>query len=216
MASQNLVLFDLDGTLTNPYVGISRCITYAMQRVGMPLDEGTDHRRFIGPPLQRTFLELCRDAETAESAVAFYRERFATVGLYENEVYPGVHEMLESLALHQLSICTSKPVLYARRIVEHFDLAKYFVSIYGSEMDGTRADKADLIAWIIENEDLRSEDCIMVGDRHHDILGAAKNGVRSLGVLWGYGTKDELLGAGAEDVFDTPWDLAGRLGSSDR
>jgi len=201
------LLFDLDGTLTDPYLGISRCIAHAMEHVETPLPDGSDCRAFIGPPLQQTFLTLCGDTEKAAAALTAYRDRFAAIGLYENELYPGIPEMLASLGDHPLFVCTSKPTAYATRIVEHFGLARYFVAVYGSELDGTRADKGDLVAWILETEGLGPENCLMVGDRIHDIVGAAKNGVPALGVLWGYGRVDEFAEAGPQATIDRPEDL---------
>jgi phosphoglycolate phosphatase len=205
------ILFDLDGTLTNPYVGISRCIAHAMASIGRPLEAERDLRRFIGPPLRSTFLELCGDERLAAEALERYRERFEATGMYENIPYDGVAPMLRALGGRQLYVCTSKPTVYAKKIAEFFGLSGLFVGIYGSEMDGARADKDTLIAWIVEKEHLEPGACLMVGDRRHDIVGARKNGIRAHGVLWGYGTKEELIEAGADELHETPVDLAGCL-----
>jgi phosphoglycolate phosphatase len=133
------------------------------------------------------------------------------VGLYENVVYREVPAMLEALRNHRLYVCTSKPATYAKRIVEHFGLNAYFNDVYGSELDGTRTEKADLIAWLLQSEGLESTNCVMVGDRGADIAGALRNGVSGLGVLWGYGSEAELLEAGAERTFRDPTDLTAWL-----
>jgi phosphoglycolate phosphatase len=209
-----VVLFDLDGSLTDPYPGISRCITYGLQRAGFAHADPGDHRAYIGPPLQETFLDLCGDVAAANAALAFYRERFSTEGLFENAVYPGIVALLESLSGRPLYVCTSKPAVYAQRIVEHFGLATYFARVYGSELDGTRTDKTELVAWLLRREGLRADDCVMVGDRSYDMRAAVANGVKAFGVLWGYGTEAELTGAGAEAVFATPDALAAALRSA--
>jgi phosphoglycolate phosphatase len=179
-----------------------------MARLGQPLSDGADLRRFIGPPLLDTFLELCGSKEMAAEALILYRERFGTTGANENAVYNGVPAMLRALCDRALYVCTSKPTLYSQGIVDHFGLSGHFEGVYGSEMDGTRADKGALIQWILEKEHLSPEECVMVGDRHYDIIGAAKNGLRAHGVLWGYGTRAELLEAGADVVHEAPSDLA--------
>jgi phosphoglycolate phosphatase len=203
------VLFDLDGTLTDPYQGIAACIRLAMERVGRPLAVDADCRRYIGPPIQSVFRDLCGtdDEVTIGAAIGFYRERFGPIGVYENRIYDGIPAMLESLGCDRvLYVCTSKPAVYARRIVSHFGLDRFFREVYGSELDGTRADKSLLIAWLLERERLDASAVTMIGDRKHDAIGARANRVTPYGVLWGYGGDDELRSAGVAGVFMTPAD----------
>lgn len=211
------LLFDLDGTLSDPREGIVNSILHALaglQRAAPPADALT---RYIGPPLREGFAELLASDDTAliERAIALYRERFAVLGLYENVVYPGVAPLLE--ALHRqgraLYVVTSKPTVYAERIVAHFGLDGYFRHVYGSGLDGTRGDKAELIGYVLERESLAPEAALMIGDREHDALGAARNRVASVGVLWGYGSAGELRRAGAGRLCATPAELAALLGA---
>ena len=204
------LLFDLDGTLTDPYEGIASCLRFAMERMGRPLAADAECRRYIGPPIQSVFGALCGtdDESTIAAAVGFYRERFGPTGLYENRVYPGVPAMLERLARDRvLYVCTSKPAVYASRIVAHFELGGFFRAVYGSELDGARTDKAHLIAWLLEREGLAARTTAMIGDREHDAIGARANGVTPYGVLWGYGSEDELRTAGIAGAFATPADV---------
>jgi phosphoglycolate phosphatase len=205
------LLFDLDGTLTDPFTGITKCISYALDMLDRALPPGESLRWCIGPPLKDSFAKLLAadDDALAERAVAFYRERFGTVGLFENEVYDGIPEVLEALQKngHTLYVATSKPVVYAERIIDHFGLHRYFKCIFGSELDGTRSDKTSLISYILQRELIAPSETSMIGDREHDIIGAIENGIYGFGVLWGYGTKDELKNSGAHAFFKTPGDL---------
>lgn len=205
------LLFDLDGTLSNPFLGITSCIQYALTGLGHQAPPAENLRWCIGPPLKETFAELLgpQDTHRADEALAKYRERFGTVGLFENQLYPQIEAALHELGRegHTLSVATSKPTVYAARIVEHFGLKKYFRVVDGSELDGTRTDKADLIAYILKRDKLAPNNVIMIGDRKHDIIGARKNGVRGVGVLWGYGTAEELNAAGARVCISAPLEL---------
>jgi phosphoglycolate phosphatase len=191
------LLFDLDGTLTDPVVGITRCIQHAMSKLDREAAPAGDLARFVGPPLGETFAELLStdDLDLIGRAVALYRGRFATVGMFENAIYPDVAEGLGELAAdgHRLWVVTSKPQTYAQRIIDHFELGSYFHMVYGSELDGRNADKGDLIRLVLQHEDIRPEDTWMIGDRAHDLRGGRVNGVRTAGVLWGYGSEEELL-----------------------
>ncbi len=200
------MLLDLDGTLTDPYDGISRSIRYAMETVGKPLPSPLDLRWCIGPPMRASFLELCDgERELVEPAVEAYRRRFAAIGIYENRVYPGVTAMLGRLAATLLLVvCTSKPTIYAQRILEHFALREFFAAVYGSELDGTRADKCELIRFVLEREPFAATRLAMLGDREHDMIGALGNGVAAFGALWGYGSPDELTRAQAVRLFRDP------------
>jgi phosphoglycolate phosphatase len=205
------LLFDLDGTLTNPFTGITRCIGYALDMLNRESPPRESLHWCIGPPLKDSFAKLLASDDDAitEKAVAFYRERFSTVGLYENEVYDGIPGALEALKKngHTLYVATSKPVVYAERIITHFGLQRYFKCVFGSELDGARSDKTSLISHILNKEVIAPFETAMIGDRVHDMVGAAENGIYGFGVLWGYGTKDELENSGAYAFFKTPREL---------
>lgn len=193
------ILLDLDGTLTDPKIGIHSCIRYAMEKMGQPLADDTDLDWTIGPPLKASFIQLLNSAEDAlaEQALAFYRERFSTIGLYENELYPQVIETLKALVErgYNLYLATAKPQVFAIRILEHFKLLDYFTKPYGSELTGERTNKGDLIHYILQQEQLVPEHCMMVGDREYDILGARRNGIKTIAVTYGYGTDAEIAQA---------------------
>ena len=201
------VYFDLDGTLTDPFEGISRCIAYALAGLGYEKPPDAEMRRFIGPPLLDTFGELIGNRH-APRALELYRERFTDTGWQENAVYPGVRESLAAItaAGHHCFVATTKPHVFARRIVEHFELSPFFAVIYGSELDGTRTDKTELLRYAARERD-GAWPSVMVGDRCHDVVGALNNGFRAIGVTWGYGTEDELLGTGAHCLAATPEQL---------
>lgn len=190
------VLFDLDGTLTDPYEGISRSIRYALEKMGSTVADGDDLRWCIGPPLWESFRVLLGTDEQPEldRAVAFYRERYTQTGLFENSLIGGIPELLSMLRAEnrQLHVCTSKPHVYATRIVEHFGLRRFFGTVYGSELDGMRSSKTELIAHILSGEQAAPSEVLMIGDRKHDLIGAKDNGVAGIGVLWGYGSRQEL------------------------
>jgi phosphoglycolate phosphatase len=209
------LLFDLDGTLTDPFPGITKCIQYALTSLGQPLPSGESLRWCIGPPLGTSLLTLLgpQYEHLADEALARYRERFSSVGLFENNIYTGVERTLDELQNcgYSLVVATSKPTVFAERIIQHFGLRRYFQTIYGSELDGTRSDKALLIADILKREDIDPSSVVMIGDREHDMLGARHNRVAGLGVLWGYGTRDELEAAGAYACAAVPGDLVALL-----
>ncbi len=200
------ILFDLDGTLTDPADGITACIQHALRGLGRSVPSREELLSFIGPPLHVSFRDLLLDDALTDDAVALYRERFADVGLFENRLYAGIPSLLETLQQdgHTLYVATSKPHVYAERIIEHFDLSRFFSAVHGPEFDGTRSDKAELIAHIVACERLASSDTWMVGDRAFDIAGARANAIRSVGVLWGYGSHEELSDAGATELVDRP------------
>jgi phosphoglycolate phosphatase len=212
------ILFDLDGTLTDPRVGIIACIQHAMISMGQVPPVARELERFIGPPLQESFASLpgIDSKEKVARAVAFYRERFAQTGMFENTVYPDIPQTLDELASRgaTLYVATSKPTVYAERIVEHFGLGRYFRRVYGSELDGTRSNKAELIAHLLDAESISRASAVMIGDRSHDMVGAQANGVFAVGVLWGYGSRAELLGAGAARVCERPAMLADAVHAS--
>ncbi|MGH0035790.1 MAG: HAD hydrolase-like protein [Myxococcota bacterium] len=201
-------MFDLDGTLTDPRDGITRCIQHALRALGEPTPECSELERFIGPPLAETFAELLGDPgeERVGEAIRLYRERFADRGLFENRLIDGVPEMLGALARagRTLYVVTSKPEPYARRIVRHFGLEDSMRAIHGSLLDGTRVHKHELIAYVMQVEGLRPERALMIGDREHDVKGARRVGVASLAVAWGFGTPSELTAAQPDGLVRTP------------
>ena len=208
------VFFDLDGTLTDPFPGITACIRYALGELGLSVPDPDKLRWCIGPPLRDSFVKLlgAEKAILADEAVLKYRERFSRQGIFENAVYPGVVEMLRELVAEGVSlhVATSKPGVFASRIIDHFELGPYFVSVEGSELDGVRADKGVLIDYMLTKHRLNPGEVTMIGDREHDMIGAVKNRVAGLGVLWGYGSGQELHSAGAYACAALPGDI-GRL-----
>ncbi|MBX8473824.1 HAD family hydrolase [Pseudomonas cichorii] len=189
------ILFDLDGTLTDPRLGITRSIQFALAKLGIDEPDITRLEHFIGPPLLQAFMQFYdMDEARAWEAVGFYRERFKVTGLYENQVFDGVPELLEALASQgrTLYIATSKPWVFAHEIARHFDFAKYFKVIYGSELDGTRTDKVELIAHLLEHEGLDPSQTLMIGDRKHDLIGGLRNGLDVAAVGYGFGSHEEL------------------------
>lgn len=204
------VLLDLDGTLTDPREGITRCIQYALARLGRRVPEQESLLGCIGPPLRASFVELLDgDESMADRAVALYRERFGEVGLYENVPYPGIAEALDTLHERgaRLFVATSKPTVYARRIAVHFGLDRRLEDVFGSELDGTRTDKAELLAHIAGTLALEADRTVMIGDRKHDMVGARANRIHPVGVTWGYGSCAELLEAGAARLLQHPREL---------
>lgn len=208
MTTPHSVFFDLDGTLTDPLPGISRSIRHALETLGVEHDPEDDFRWCIGPPLRESFAVLAGTA-LAERALSVYRERFSAVGWRENAPYDGIHRALEALSEdgHRLYVATSKPHVYATRILDHFELLPYFDASYGAELDGTRADKSALLAHALRRHPAHNP--VMVGDRKYDIEGALSNSMRAVGVSYGYGSAEELARAGADCIVDRPSDLPG-------
>lgn len=206
------VFFDLDGTLTDPFDGISRSIRYALERLDVIAPPDNEMAAFIGPPLQQTFRTLVGEAR-AGRALELYRERYLDVGWQENEPYDGMHAALDAIGQRGtlMYVATTKFKLAAEKIVEHFGFEGYFRNVYGSEADGTRTDKTELLAWAIERE--RPPDPgAMVGDRHHDMHGGRNNNLTAIGVSYGYGSTEELSAAGAAAIAARPGDLPALLG----
>jgi phosphoglycolate phosphatase len=190
------LLFDLDGTLSDPGVGIARCLRHALEHCGRRPPPDHELLRHVGPPLRGTLHELLGTADTAqvEEAVRVYRERFSTVGLFENVLYPDVPSGLAALRRggHRLFVATSKPHVYARRILEHFGLAPLFSGVYGSELSGELSEKGELIGALIAREGLDAASACMIGDRVFDVDGARSHGLFAVAVRWGYGSEEEL------------------------
>lgn len=209
------LFFDLDGTLTDPAPGIVRCLQHALDRLGLPPRPPEVLTTFIGPPIQETFLHLADgDAAKAADGIRLYRQRYGEIGLVENALYPGIAEMLNALAQpgRRVFVATSKLETFAVRIVEHFGIIRHFERIFGSRLDGTYADKADLLAFALAETGTDPRDAIMIGDRRHDAIGAARNGVAPVGVLWGYGSREELAEAGVTTFCARPMDVVDLLG----
>ena len=201
------IYFDLDGTLTDPYEGITKCILYALDELGFPHPDDDYLYSCIGPPLWDTFPEMVGE-ELTKKAVDLYRERFVEVGWKENVLYEGIHDALEVIAAagDTIFVATAKPHMHAARIIDHFGLGDLVHNVYGSELDGTRATKTDLLRFAIEKNPGDVER-IMIGDRKHDLLGGIANCMTPIGVAWGYGSLDELTAAGAETIARSPSDL---------
>ncbi|MDA9435132.1 HAD family hydrolase [Bradyrhizobium sp. CCBAU 51627] len=196
------IFFDLDGTLTNPKPGITRSIRYALERLSLAVPDEDELTWCIGPPLHASLQKLTGSPELADRALLLYRERFSDIGLFENEAYAGILDTLATLAATRprMFVATSKPAVYATRIVDHFGLKPYFERVFGSELDGTRVDKRDLLRYALEETRANADSAIMIGDRSHDVVGARTNGMTAIGVLYGYGSEAELKDAGAHHI----------------
>jgi len=211
------VLFDLDGTLTDPGDGFVACITHALRNLDCSSYSHAEIRKHVGPPLEETLGRLLNgDDSKVKAAVALYRERYGSEGYLENTVYPGVENALRALKADGLAmfVATSKPIAFAERILAHFELKGFFHGIYGSQFDGTHSNKAQLIAHILKCESLTAASTVMVGDRGHDVVGALANAVRPIGALWGYGSRQELSDAGAAFLCERPSQLPALLSSN--
>lgn len=207
----NIIFFDLDGTLTDPGMGITNSVAYALNKWNIEISERSELYKFIGPPLIDSFMNYYGfSKEEARQGVKYYREYFATKGLFENEVYDGVADLLTELknSGKKLVIATSKPEKFTLEILEHFDLNKYFDFVAGASMDETRTKKDQVIAYALEKLGIKDvSDVLMVGDREHDIFGANAHGLDSIGVLYGYGSREELENAGATYIAETVEDI---------
>lgn len=212
-AMQTHLYFDLDGTLTDPYEGITRCILYALDELGFPRPSDDYLYSCIGPPLYDTFPDMV-GPELTLKAIDLYRQRFVEVGWQENVPYDGILNALETLAAegHRLFVATSKPHVHATKIVEHFGMGEYFESVYGCELDGTRANKVELLEYAIGKNPCDAHRS-MIGDRKHDLVGAIANNMRPVGVAYGYGSVEELTLAGASAIAASPAELPGLLKS---
>ena len=201
---KKVILFDLDGTLTDSGEGIINCVIYALERFGLPVPSREALRYFVGPPLHESFIKQGVPADRAEEAVAIYRERYVPVGMFENTPYPGVRELLEKLKAegHTLYVASSKPEWMCVEILKHFDLAKYFEKICGATMDTSRTNKEAVIEYLIR-ENGRSDNMLMVGDTRFDVTGAKAHGIPCIGVSWGYGSVAELRNAGAAAIAES-------------
>lgn len=208
---RNYILFDLDGTLTDPGPGITNCVSYALERFDIHPTTREELYPYIGPPLTWSFQEYHGlTAEQAEQALLYYRERFSVKGLFENEVYKGIPSLLQELKGRgaNLMVATSKPEEFTHRILAHFDLTPYFSFVAGNTLDEKRPTKESVIRYILDTHpEMTAENTVMVGDRKFDIQGAAACGMPGVGVLFGYGSREELTAAGATALAETPTQL---------
>ena len=206
------ILLDLDGTITNPAEGITKCFEYALNHFGIEVESRAELEQFIGPPLRKSFMDgFGFDEEKAELAVKKYRERFIPIGMFENVVYEGMEQALKTLkdAGKVLIVATSKPEHMAKKILAHFGLDVYFDDICGSCDDASRNEKDEVIRYALEKQGITElSDVLMVGDRKFDVIGAAKCGIKCMGVLYGFGDREELETAGAAYIAETVEDMA--------
>ena len=208
---KKICLFDLDGTLTDPKEGMVKAVAHALAHFGIKVENPDELIKFIGPPLWDSFGEFYNfTKEETKQAVAKYREYYFDKGMYENYVYPGIIDILDELQSKgiELLIATSKPIFTAQKIAEHFGFSIYFSLIAGSELDGSRSKKSEVINYALNIADpQRQKTAIMLGDRKYDIIGAKETGITSVGVLWGYGTRAELEEAGAGYIVKSPGEI---------
>lgn len=203
-----VILFDLDGTLTESGEGITKSVQYALEKLGQPEPDLKKLEVFVGPPLLQQFMKYAGlDEETAVKAVEYYRERYTDIGIFENEVYPGVEDMLDKLRGkgYILAVASSKPERFVKKVLDHFDLTKYFQEIVGSEMNGGRTSKSDVIEEALDRLHMADhrEQVVMVGDKEHDVFGARKAGLQCLAVSYGYGSEEELKNANPLKIADS-------------
>ncbi len=206
MKQYKYLLFDLDGTITDSETGITRCVAYALNCFGIQVNDLRELSPFIGPPLLDSFKDFYNFTdEQATVAVAKYRERYADKGILENELYPGIEELLADAQKNGKTVilATSKPEIFAKRILDHFGLSDYFSFVAGSGLDGSLHTKTDVINYILQSNQITNlESVVMIGDRKHDIIGAKNVGIDSIGVLYGFGDYKELSDAGADHIAE--------------
>jgi phosphoglycolate phosphatase len=211
------ILFDLDGTLADPKEGITRCIQFSLDQLGRPFPAADQLTWCIGPPLRGSLARLLNTGDDAllDRALAHYRKRFSETGIYENALYPGITHALRRIRTAGLRVflATSKPRVYACRILDHFDLTPFFQAVHGSELDGRLSDKAELVAHILQSESLNPGTTLIVGDRYHDIIAGKKNGILTAAVTYGYGSREEITAANPDFIFESPSELAAFLAS---
>ncbi|MGY0799354.1 HAD hydrolase-like protein [Lysobacter sp. A286] len=207
------LFFDMDGTLIDSAVGITRCVAHALTQMDVAVPPQSELRRWIGPSLRTSFGPLFDDPADVERAVEHYRERFETHGWAEHDLYDGIGEVIESLHAdgHRLAVVTAKNEPHARKIVDHLPFGHRFDDVIGATIDGSRSDKPELIAEALQRLQLIPSQCWMIGDRHMDIDGARHHGMRNIGVLWGFGGEAELRAAGAQVLAAAPAQLPGLL-----
>lgn len=206
------ILFDLDGTLTESGEGITKSVQYALEKLGKPEEDREKLNVFVGPPLLEQFMKYAElNEEEARLGVTYYRERYSVIGIYENKLYPGITEMLDRLLEkgYTLAVASSKPEYFVQKVLEYFQLEKYFQVIVGSEMSGSRTKKAEVIEEALKRLNLSEhrDQAIMVGDKEHDVLGARQAGIQCVAVSYGYGTMEELVQANPLQIVNSPGQL---------
>lgn len=206
------ILFDLDGTVTDSGEGIMNCAAMTLERYGLPVPSRDKMRVFVGPPLQNTFIKFGIPADRVEEAIAVFRSRYVPIGAYENTPYPGIRELLETLCREgfRLYIATSKPEVMAVKILQHFDLARYFTRICGAATDSSRYTKEDVIKYLMELTG-EKDNLIMVGDTIYDVIGAKEFGIPCIGVSWGYGDVADMESVGAAGIAHSMEELLSML-----
>ncbi|WDL95906.1 HAD family hydrolase [Alicyclobacillus sp. ALC3] len=216
MKAYTTILFDLDGTLTDPKVGITKSVQFALAKLGIAEPDLEKLTPFIGPPLHVNFQRVYHFSPSqVQLAVEYYRQYFKEGGMYENVPYDGITRLLKSLKRQsrRLIVATSKPTVFAEQILNHFDLSPFFDCVIGSNLDGTRSDKSEVISYVMSQYgDIPKADFVMVGDREHDIIGAHSSGIHCVGVTYGYGSRDELMRVNPTHAADTVYDLFEILG----
>lgn len=204
------ILFDLDGTVTDSQLGIKNSVAYALNYFGINVDNMEDLNKYIGPPLRQSFINFAGlSEENSYIGMTKYREYYGPKGIFENELYSGIVDLFEKLKINnkKIVLATSKPWIYAEIILEHFNIKKYFDFVAGSELNGVRTNKADVIKYAIDKFNIDIDNAVMIGDREHDILGAKYNGVKTIGVLYGFGSKEELENAGVDYIAENTKDM---------
>lgn len=207
--ARKTLLLDLGGTLVDPAPGILGSARHALAELGRPVADDEDLSWIIGPPIRVTFARLLGEGADPEAAVALYRKRYAEWGLRQAAPYPGMMAALAARVADgtRLILCTSKAQVFARQVVDHFGFSPLLSAVHGAELDGARENKGELIAHVLQTEGLDPADCCMVGDREHDVIGAARHSIPTVGVLWGFGSRAELEEAGAALVIGRPQEL---------
>ena len=205
---KNAIFFDLDGTLTDSGEGIINCATLALEHFGLPVPSREEMGVFVGPPLDKTFIQFGVPADKTQEAIDVFRSRYVVVGKFENFPYPGIHDLLAALKAqgHRLFVATSKPEVTALEVLAKFELTEYFEQIVGATLDGTRSHKADVLAYLLNQIDA-PEHALMVGDTEYDVLGAAAHNIPTIGVAWGYGKVAAMEQAGAIGIAYTMEEL---------
>jgi phosphoglycolate phosphatase len=205
------LFFDLDGTLSDPSEGITKSVQHALECVGRPYPSKSELTRYIGPPLRWTFPRLLGtdDSDLVETAIGYYRERYETVGLFENEVYPSIPELLQQLRGdgYPLYVVTSKPTVYADRIIRHFGLDRFFIDVYGPDLDGRFDEKRELVEFILRERSLDPGRTVMIGDRARDVESGRANGTRTISVTYGFGSVEEIAAARPDEICHSPTDI---------
>ncbi len=199
------ILFDLDGTITDSQLGIKNSVEYALNYFNISVADKNELNKYIGPPLRESFMKFAGlSEEQSRTAMIKYREYYGPKGIFENRLYEGIEELLKNINAKgkKVVLATSKPWIYAEIILEHFKIKKYFDFVAGSELNSVRTGKADVIKYAVDKFNIDVKNAVMIGDREHDIEGAKINGIKTIGVLYGFGSRDELEAAGADYIAE--------------